>query len=48
MAESQGVFVSHKWRNTIHELTASPKDILGTLGGFASVVSLVIALVALK
>ena len=43
---ARDVFISRKWRDVMHDLTASPKDILGTLGGFASVVSLVIALVA--
>lgn len=45
---ARDIFVSRKWRNAIHDLTASPKDILGTLGGLASVVSFVIGLVALR
>ena len=43
---ARDVFVSRKWRNAIRDLTASPKDILGTLGGLASVVSLIIAVAA--
>ena len=48
------VFIARKWRDAIRDLTASPKDILRTLGGsssgdlgLASVVSLIIAPVAL-
>jgi hypothetical protein len=44
---ARDVFISRKWRNVMHDLTASPKDVLGTIGGLASVVSLIIALVAL-
>lgn len=42
------IFVSRRWRKTIHELMSSPKEILATIGGLASVVSLVIAVVALR
>ncbi len=44
---ARDVFISRKWRYVMHDLTASPKDVLGTIGGLASVVSLIIALVAL-
>jgi hypothetical protein len=39
------VFVSRKWRETGHSLLGSPKDILATVGGLASVVSLLGALI---
>ena len=42
------VFVSRKWRETLHSLFASPRDQLATAGGLASVVSLILALVVLK
>jgi len=42
------IFVSHRWRKTIHDLMSSPKEILATIGGLASIVSLAIALVALR
>jgi hypothetical protein len=38
------IFVSRKWRNVIRDLTGSPKDILGAIGGFVSIVSLFVAL----
>jgi hypothetical protein len=41
------VFVSRKWRKTIHDMMSSPKEILATIGGLASIISLVIALIAL-
>jgi hypothetical protein len=40
------IFISRRWRKTIHELMSSPKEILATIGGLASIVSLAIALVA--
>jgi hypothetical protein len=36
---ARDIFVSRKWRDVIHDLTASPKDILGTVGGLISIVS---------
>lgn len=42
---ARDVFVSRKWQDTIRDLTASPKDVLGTVGGLASIVSLVIAVI---
>jgi hypothetical protein len=41
------IFVSRKWRDVIHDLMSSPKEILATIGGLASIISLVIALIAL-
>lgn len=41
------VFVSHYWQTTLRSLLAAPKDILATLGGLASIVSLIVALIAL-
>jgi hypothetical protein len=38
------IFVSRKWRNVIHDLTGSPKDILGTIGGFLSILSIFVGL----
>jgi hypothetical protein len=42
---ARDVFVSRKWQGTIRDLTASPKDVLGTVGGLASVISLIIAVI---
>jgi hypothetical protein len=42
---ARDVFFSRKWRDVMHDLTASPKDVLGTIGGLASIVSLVIAVI---
>jgi hypothetical protein len=41
---ARDIFISRKWRNTLHDLTASPKDILGTIGGVVSILSLFVAL----
>jgi len=41
------IFVSRKWRGIIHDLMSSPKEILATLGGLASIISLIIALMGL-
>jgi len=41
---AKDIFVSRKWQNVIHDLTASPKDILGTIGALVSIVSLFVAL----
>jgi hypothetical protein len=38
------VFVSRKWRDVFHDLTASPKDKLGTISALISVLSLFIGL----
>ena len=38
------IFVSRRWRNVIHDLTASPKDKLGTASAFISIVSLFVGL----
>jgi hypothetical protein len=38
----------HYWQTTLRSLLAAPKDILATVGGLASVVSLIVALVTLK
>jgi hypothetical protein len=41
---ARDIFVSRKWRDVIHDLTASPKDILGTVGGLISIVSVFVGL----
>jgi hypothetical protein len=41
---ARDIFVSRKWQNVIRDLTGSPKDILGTVGGLVSMVSLFVAL----
>ncbi len=41
---ARDIFVSRKWQNVIRDLTGSPKDILGTIGGLVSIVSLFVAL----
>lgn len=41
---ARDIFVSRNWQNIVHDLTASPKDILGTIGGLVSIVSLFVAL----
>ena len=41
---ARDIFVSRKWQNVIRDLTGSPKDILGTVGGLVSIVSLFVAL----
>jgi hypothetical protein len=41
---AKDIFVSRKWQNVIRDLTGSPKDILGTVGGLVSIVSLFVAL----
>jgi hypothetical protein len=41
---AKDVFVSRRWGNVIHDLTGSPKDILGTVGGLISVISLFVGL----
>jgi hypothetical protein len=41
---ARDVFVSRRWRNVFHELTATPKDILGTIGGLVSILSLFVGL----
>ena len=41
---ARDIFVSRKWQNAIRDLTGSPKDILGTIGGLVSIVSLFVAL----
>lgn len=38
------IFVSRKWRRIIHDLTGSPKDILGTIGGLLSILSIFVGL----
>lgn len=42
--KARDILVSRKWQNIIHDLTASPKDILGTIGGLVSIVSLFVSL----
>ena len=42
------IFVSHKWQDITRDLAGSPKEILATTGGVASVVSLIMALAAIK
>ncbi len=42
------IFVSRRWRKTIHDLMSSPKEILATIGGLTSIVSLAIALATLR
>ena len=42
---ARDIFVTRKWQDVIRDLTASPKDVLGTIGGLASIVSLVIAVI---
>ena len=41
---ARDIFVVRKWQNVIRDLTGSPKDILGTIGGLVSIVSLFVAL----
>jgi hypothetical protein len=41
---ARDIFVSRKWQIIIHDLMASPKDILGTIGTLVSIVSLFVAL----
>jgi len=41
---ARDIFVSRKWQNVIRDLAGSPKDILGTIGGLVSIVSLFVAL----
>jgi hypothetical protein len=41
---ARDIFVSRKWRGVIHDLTASPKDQLGTLSALISIMSLFVAL----
>lgn len=38
------IFVSRKWRDVFHDLTESPKDKLGTISAFISVLSLFVSL----
>jgi hypothetical protein len=38
-------FVSRRWQTTLRSLLGSPKDVLATVGGLASVVSLPGALI---
>lgn len=42
------IFVSRKWQDIIRDLAGSPKEILATIGGLASVVSLVLAVATIK
>ena len=44
MARARDIFVSRKRQIIIRDLTASPKDILGTIGTLVSIVSLFVAL----
>lgn len=41
---ARDIFVSRRWQNVTRDLTGSPKDILGTIGGIVSIVSLFVAL----
>jgi len=41
---AKNIFVSRKWQSTIHDLMGTPKDVLGTIGGLVSIVSLFVAL----
>ena len=41
---ARDIFVSRKWKDVIHDLTGSPKDILGTVGGLISIVSVFVGL----
>jgi hypothetical protein len=41
---ARDVFVSRKWRNVFHDLTATPKDILGTIGALVSILSIFVGL----
>ena len=41
---ARDIFVSRKWRDVFHDLTATPKDILGTIGGIVSILSVFVGL----
>jgi hypothetical protein len=41
---ARDIFVSRKWRDVFHDLTATPKDILGTIGGLVSILSIFVGL----
>ena len=41
---ARDLFFSRKWRDVFHDLTATPKDILGTIGGLVSILSIFVGL----
>jgi hypothetical protein len=45
---ARDIFVSRKWQKVIRDLTGSPKDILGTIGGLVSIISVFVTLPFLK
>lgn len=42
--KARDIFVSRKWRDVFHNLTAEPKDILATIGGLVSILSIFVGL----